>query len=71
MKITNWRLWLRGLIGAVIGGAANSVTAMTIDPQTFNFAEGLPALGQFVLVSAIVSAALWLKSHPVPEEPEQ
>jgi len=66
-KVTNWRMWARGLVGAAVGGAANGVTAIGLDPQTFNFAEGLPALGKFVAVSGIVSAALYLKTHPAPE----
>ena len=67
-KITNWRMWLRGLIGALIGGAANGITAMVLDPNTFNFSTGLLALGKFAFVSGIISAALWLKTHPVPDE---
>ena len=66
--ITNWRLWLRGLIGAAVGGAANGITAIGLDPQTFNFSTGLVVLGKFVFISGLVSAALYIKTHPTPEE---
>lgn len=67
-KITNWRTWVRGVVGAVIGGAANAVTLMVVKPEDFNFAAGFGNLGHFALISGIVSAALYLKQHPVPED---
>jgi hypothetical protein len=65
--ITDWRNWARGLVGAIIGGGANAVTAMVVEPKSFNFAEGWTSLWHFTLVSAIVSAALYLKQKPIPE----
>jgi|GEM_PF-2704356 hypothetical protein len=67
-KITNWRLWLRGLSAAIIGGGANAVTAMVVEPTKFNFVEGWPSLWHFTVVSMVVSAALYLKQSPVPPE---
>lgn len=61
-----WSVWLKGLISAIIGGAANSVTVMIIDPQQFNLGEGGQKLAMVALVSAIVSAAMYLKSSPLP-----
>jgi len=66
----NWQLWLKGLISAVIGGAANSIVLMIADPQTFNLAEGLPKLKMVAIVSAIVSAAMYLKQSPIPNGKE-
>jgi hypothetical protein len=62
----NWKLWLKGLISAVIGGAANAVTVMIVAPDQFNLQTGLPKLGAVCLVSAIVAAALYLKQSPLP-----
>lgn len=68
--ITDWRMWLRGLIGAAIGGGATAVTNIIVAPETFHFndAGGIKKVGEVVVISAIVSAALYLKQHPVPEE---
>ena len=62
----NWQQWLRGLFSAIIGGAANSVTVMIVEPSTFNFEEGIGKLGTVALVSAIVAAAMFLKQSPLP-----
>ena len=63
----DWRKWIKGLVSAVIGGAANSVTVMIVEPASFNFQEGIGKLGTVALVSAIVAAALYLKKSPLPE----
>jgi len=62
--------WIRGLISAVIGGAANSVTVMIVEPTSFNFEEGIGKLGMVALVSAIVAAAMFLKQSPLPPKEE-
>lgn len=62
-----WKLWLKGLIGAIINGAASSITVVIIDPQQFNlFDGGALKLGAVALVSAIFGAASYLKQSPVP-----
>jgi len=62
----DWNTWLKGLISAIIGGAANSVTVMIVSPLEFNLQEGAGKLGTVCIVSAIVSAALYLKKSPLP-----
>lgn len=62
----NWNKWLKGLVSAVIGGAANAITVMIVDPQAFNLQEGAGKLGTVALVSAIVAAAMYLKQSPLP-----
>lgn len=62
----DWKKWLKGLFSAIIGGAANSVTVMIVEPASFNFQEGIGKLGTVALVSAIVAAALYLKKSPLP-----
>ena len=65
--MSNWRTWCRGLASAVIGGAANAVTVMIVEPTSFNLQEGFDKLAAVVVVSAIVSAAMFLKQSPIPE----
>lgn len=67
-QLTNWRTWLRGLIGAFVGASANAITLMLVKPEDFNFAAGWSNLWHFAVVSGVVSAALYLKQHPVPDE---
>ncbi len=62
-------MWLKGLLSAVIGGAANSITVMIVDPVAFNLQTGAAKLGWVALVSAIVAAAMYLKVSPLPLEP--
>ena len=59
--------WLKGLLAAIIGGAANSVVLMIADPMTFNLQTGLNKLITVAIVSAIVSAAMYLKESPLPK----
>lgn len=59
-------LWIKGLVAAFIGGAANSITAIIIDPQAFNLGEQWAKTASFALVSGVVSAALYLKKSPLP-----
>jgi hypothetical protein len=70
-KTLRWQTWLHGLIGAVVGGAANSVANIAIAPEVFNLNEGFCKLGQSALAAAIISAALYLKTAPVPPVEEE
>lgn len=65
------RVWIEGLVAALIGGAANAVTVIVVDPLNFNLAEGLPKLLQVVTVGGIVAAAAFLKQSPIPAEKEK
>ena len=62
----NWKLWLKGLISAVIGGAANAITLVIVDPLNYNLQEGFQKLATVAIVSAIVAAAMYLKQSPIP-----
>ena len=62
----DWRTWIKGLLSACIGGAANSVTVMIIDPVQFNFSAGLSKLGAVAGISALLSVAMFLKQSPLP-----
>ena len=65
--MTTTRVWLEGLVAALIGGGANAVTVIVVDPLAFNLGEGLPKLLQVVAVGSIVAAAAFLKQSPIPK----
>lgn len=67
----NTRVWLEGLVAALVGGGANAVTVIVVDPLAFNLGEGLGKLLQVVAVGAIVAAAAFLKQSPIPAEKEK
>lgn len=62
----NWKLWLKGLISAIIGAFCNSIVLMIADPQTFNLSTGANKVLTVAIVSAIVAAAMYLKQSPLP-----
>lgn len=64
--MNGWEKWVKGLAAAAIGGAANGVIVMGIEPATFNIGEGIGNLGTFVLLSGLVAAAMYLKQSPLP-----
>lgn len=66
--VLDWRNWLRGLFGAIVGGVASSITVIIVAPDTFNFDDGFGKLCKVALISAIYNAALFLKSKPLPDE---
>jgi hypothetical protein len=63
----NTVVWVKGLIAAVIGGVANSVTLMIADPLNFNLGEGINKLLTVAATSAIIAAAAYLAKSPIPE----
>ena len=67
----NWTKWVKGLVSAVIGGAANAITVSVVDPQAFNLQEGASKLLTVAVVSAIVAAAMYLKQSPLPASGEE
>lgn len=66
----NWSKWLYSLIAATIGGAANTATAMVVDPVAFNFND-LPKLAKLLVAGAVVSMILFLKQSPLPPVKER
>lgn len=62
-----WKKWLRGLFSAAIGGAANSVVVVLVDPMTFNLQEGIVKLGWVALAGVIIAVAMFLQRSPIPE----
>lgn len=68
-------LWLKGIAAAAIGGAANSITVLIVDPANFNFNEGLGKLATVAGVGALLAVAAYLAKSPIwtsaPEEVKQ
>lgn len=64
----NWKHWIHGLGSAFIGGGANAVTVMIVDPTQFNLEQGWQKLLAVFLVSAFLSACFYLKQSPLPPE---
>lgn len=65
-QLKDWRVWAKGLLAAAISSAANGITVALVDPQNFNFGEGLYKLGSVIAASAIVGIALYLAKSPLP-----
>ncbi len=61
------RIWIKGLMAAVIHGAAITVTAVIVDPSAFAASRnGLGRLGVVAGISAIFGAAGYLAQSPIP-----
>lgn len=67
----NTRVWIEGLVAALIGGAANAITVIVVDPLNFNLGEGLGKLLQVVAVGGLVAAAAFLKQSPIPKAKQE
>lgn len=63
-----WETWAKGLLAAFIGGASNGITVVIVSPAEFNLQTGWQKLVSVCLVSGIVSAALYLKQSPIPQD---
>lgn len=62
----DWETWIKGILSAFIGAAANGVTLMIVDPANFNLQTGGKQLLTVCLVSGLVSVAMYLKQSPLP-----
>lgn len=78
LSFKDWGVWLRGLIGAGISGAANSVSVGGITswvaPDKFNlqtseaFHNLLLVTGLTAIASFVISIAKYLSTKPLPED---
>ena len=59
--------WLKNLIAAAIGGAANAITVIIVDPVNFSLTENARKVATVAAVGALLSVAAYLKTSPVPE----
>lgn len=70
-----WADWFRGLIGAFVSGGAGAIGGATgatmLDPTKFNLNDGLGVtmklMGIAFVISAVISLAKFLQTHPVPD----
>jgi hypothetical protein len=73
----NTKLWLHGLLAALIGGGASAVSGgfanLVVDPKDFNLSGGLghlfETMGVMFVVAAVMSVVAYLKQSPLPPEP--
>lgn len=56
-----WKLWLKGMAAAAIGGAATSATTALADPSVLRNPKGLALMTG---VGAALSGLSYLKTHP-------
>jgi hypothetical protein len=54
------RLWLHGLFAAAIGGGANALTALVVDPEHFT-----RHAWEYAGVGALLNAAFYLSKSPL------
>jgi len=59
--------WFKGLVAAAIGGAANTLSAIYVVPEIFNFSTpgGVEKLWQMALAGAVIGVVLYLKQRPI------
>jgi len=62
----NFPNWLKGALAAFIGGGANVVTMVIVDPIAFNFGEQWRKTLVAALVGGALALAGYLKQSPVP-----
>ena len=60
-------IWLKGLISALLSGAATGASAVFIMPVEFN-SENLSKFGYMVLVGGVVAFLNYLAKSPIPTE---
>lgn len=59
--------WVKGLLAAAIGGAANSITVVIVDPINFNLVTQAGKVATVAAVGALLMVAAYLKQSPIPE----
>jgi hypothetical protein len=57
--------WLKGIVAAFIGGSANVVTVIVIDPIAFNLGEQWKKTLIAAFVGGILAVAGYLKQSPL------
>lgn len=60
-----WAVWLKGLVGAIIGGVANAVLLTVTMPSKFSFSD-IGTLAQVAAGASVISAAMFLAKSPLP-----
>jgi len=67
----HWFNWLKGILSAAIGGAANGIASIAIAPETFNLQNGWKKLAMMTVFGAVLAVANYLKQSPLPMEDDK
>lgn len=59
--------WIKGLVAAVISGAASAIVLVIVDPVTFPLSD-LSRVGTAAVVSGVVAGAAYLQKSPFPQD---
>jgi hypothetical protein len=63
----DWKVWVKGVVAALIGGGASALAAALGAPEMLTGAHGTgPSLLRVSAVGAALSAAAYLKKSPLP-----
>jgi len=60
--MTNWKIWLKGLVASVIQSSATGVSVVIADPNHF---ADFNSLWPVMLASGLVGGALYLAKSPI------
>lgn len=58
------RVWLSGLVAALVSGAATGITTSIVLPET-----SAEDLGKVMIMGALIGVAGYLKQSPLPPHP--
>jgi len=58
------RVWLSGLVAALVSGAATGITTSIVLPET-----SAEDLGKVMIMGALIGVAGYLKQSPMPPHP--
>lgn len=58
------RVWLSGLVAALVSGAATGITTSIVLPET-----SAEDLGKVMIMGALIGVAGYLKQSPIPAYP--
>ena len=58
------RVWLSGLVAALVSGAATGITTSIVLPET-----SAEDLGKVMIMGALIGVAGYLKQSPIPAHP--
>lgn len=58
------RVWLSGLVAALVSGAATGITTSIVLPET-----SAEDLGKVMVMGALIGVASYLKQSPLPPHP--
>lgn len=65
--MSNFEIWFRGILAALIGGASSAAAAALAAPQAFNSShDGLIAFAKVIVIGAALPTLAYLKQSPLP-----